>query len=216
MMDEQERERWREAIAAHEAQTDGTASTDPEVLWSALHGDLPAVEARAAIVEGLNAPHGHEELNLFLEMERELEAPVRLVPRSRLQRAVYWGAGLAAAAAVLVLVTRTPAPTPSDSGTVRAGAQVEVTSPADGATLPRRAFALTWSSVAEGCEYTVRASTAGGEVVVDSAVVTDPAFSLSPGVLDTVSGGSMILWQVDFVCDGVSGQSQTFATTVGQ
>lgn len=217
-MDAEQRERWRQAVRDHEAlQSPDARASDPAVLWQAMQGQLPPVQARAAIAEALAGAHGHEELRLYLELERDLGGARSVVPLRRPRAWLYWGGGLAAAAALLVLMMRPAAvPQPPESGAVRAPSSAAVESVVDRATLSREAFELVWSPAGQACTYTVRVSTAGGDVLVASAAVQSPSFRLPPATLAQVSSGGMLLWQVDYVCDGVSGQSRTFSTTVGR
>lgn len=214
MMDSQERDRWRDAIAAFEdgERPSGTAP-EPEVLWSALRGELDPVPSRDAVVNALGSSQGHEELRLFLALEEELGGE-QLAPApagGTVRRLVFGAVAVAAAAAALVWVLR-PAPTlPPEAGTVRAPAEAAVVSTVDGESLPRAAFELRWERVGQDCTYAVRASTPQGVVVTEASGLQATSLTLDP---ETLPAGGKVLWQVDFVCEDRQGQSSTFSTSV--
>lgn len=215
MTDEERRERWRQAIAAHEeASVPDSDGPDPERLWEALAGELEPLAARATIVEGLKGPQGHEEVRLFLELERalELQAP-QPVPRRIPWKTIAVVTTLAAAA--VLLLWRPSPPAPPDPGTLRAPAEETLTTALDGASVPRDAFELRWDSAGEGCTYALRASSVDADVLVDVADLERPSYRIDPARLGGLDDGAKVLWQVDFACDAASGQSRTFSTVIG-
>lgn len=214
MMDSQERDRWRAAVAAFEdAERPPEVGPEPEVLWSALQGELDAVPSREAVVKALGSSQGHEELRLFLALEEELgqEAPAPAPATGRVRRLVFVVGTLAAAAAALIWMLRPPpAPLPEE-GTIRAPAEAAMQSALDGESLPRDAFELRWDSAGEACTYDLRASTAQGVLLTEEFGLSEPSLTL-----DAVSlpAGGKVLWQVDFMCEERRGQSSTFSTSV--
>ncbi len=216
MMGARDREQWRKAIAAHE---DAAAVTEdapePERLWEALSGELDALDARDVLVRGLRSGQGHEELRLFLELERALEVePPMEAPRRIPGRWVGGVVVLAAAALVWLLVSRPSKPPVPDSGVIRAPVSDQLDTKLDGSTLPRDAFELRWNEAGEQCTYAVRASTSDAHVLVDVEGVASPLLRLTPAQLERVPSGGTVLWQVDFQCEDGRGQSRTFSTAV--
>ncbi|MBV1856876.1 MAG: hypothetical protein KUG77_00595 [Nannocystaceae bacterium] len=216
MMDSQERERWRDAIAAFEdGERPSQTGPEPELLWSALQGELEAVPSREAVLKALSSSQGHEELRLFLALEQELgqelpqEVPAPVTGRVR--RLVFVVGTLAAAAAAMVWMLRPAPPLFPEGGTIRAPAQAVMESPLDGQSLPRDAFELRWEPGGEGCTYDLRASTAQGVLLIEARGLTQPSRMLDAQSLPTQG---RVLWQVDFVCEDRRGQSITFSTSV--
>lgn len=213
-MDSQERERWRDAVAAFE---DGERSSEtdpqPEVLWSALSGELDHVQSREALVTALGSSQGHEEVGLFLALEQELgqEAAAPEPARGRVRRLVFVVGALAAAAAALIWMLRPPPLPLPEAGTIRAPSEAALQSELHGEPLPRDAFELRWEDMGEGCTYGVRASTAEGVLVTEVVGLTEPTLTLVP---DSLPAQGKVLWQVDFVCEARRGQSSTFSTSV--
>jgi len=217
MMESQERDRWRDAIAAFE---DGERPPEPpeevpepDVLWSALQGELDAAPSREAVVKALGSSQGHEELRLFLALEQELgqEAPAPAPATGRVRRLVFVVGTLAAAAAALIWMLRPPQLPLPEAGTIRAPAEAAMRSALDGESLPRDAFELRWDSEGEGCTYDLRASTADGVLLTEVFDLGEPSLTLDAVSLPV---GGRVLWQVDFVCEERRGQSRTFSTTV--
>lgn len=214
MMDSQERERWRDAVAAFEdSERPSEIGPEPEVLWSALQGELDAVPSREAVVKALGTSQGHEELRLFLALEEELgqQAPAPAPAAGNVRRLVFVAATLAAAAAALVWILRPPPVPLPEAGTIRAPAEAAVQSELHGGSLPRDAFELRWESVGDGCTYDVRASTVEGALLGEVFDLTEPSLRLDP---ESLPAQGKVLWQVDFVCEQRRGQSTTFSTSV--
>lgn len=214
MMDPQERERWRDAVAAFEdGERPAEVGPEPGVLWSALQGELDPVPSREAVVKALGSSHGHEELRLFLALEEELgqEAPAPAPATGRVRRLVFVVGTLAAAAAALVWVLRPPPVPLPEAGTIRAPAEAAMQSALDGESLSRDAFELRWESAGEACTYDLRASTAQGVVVAEAFGLSEPSLTLEA---ESLPAQGKILWQVDFVCEDRRGQSSTFSTSV--
>lgn len=214
MMESQERERWRDAVAAFEdGERPPEVGPEPEALWSALQGELETVPSREAVVKALGSSQGHEELRLFLALEQELgqEAPAPAPATGSVRRLVFVVGTLAAAAAALIWMLRPPPLPLPEAGTIRAPAEAAMQSALDGGSLPRDAFELRWDSVGEECTYDLRASTAEGVLLTEVFGLSEPSLTL-----DAVSlpAGGRVLWQVDFVCEERRGQSSTFSTSV--
>ncbi len=215
MIDAEVRARWAKAVADHEdASPPAEVPPDVETVWSALSGELDPVRARSVLTEALASPQGHEELRLFLELEREFDVEPAVPMRGRVRVLVAAGAVLAAAAAVWLVVRAPVQPVPSDPGTIRAPQTASLATTLDGEALPRDGFALTWSPPGQGCVYTVRASTEDARVITEITGLQEPRHRLSADLLREVSSGSRVLWQVDFSCGDERGQSRTFATKV--
>lgn len=212
MIDPQERERWRDAIAAFEdGERPSQTAPEPEVLFSALRGELDAVPSREAVVKALASAQGHEELRLFLALEQELGLQAPAPTPGRVRRLVFVVGTLAAAAAALVWMLR-PAPTPlPEAGTIRAPAEAAMQSALDGASLSRGAFELRWEPAGDGCTYDLRASTAQGVLLTEAFDLVEPSLTLDA---ESLPAGGKVLWQVDFVCGERRGQSSTFTTSV--
>ncbi len=216
MIDPQERERWRDAIAAFEdGERPPQTGPEPDVLFSALQGELESVPSREAVVKALASSQGHEELRLFLALEQELglqaPAPKPAPAPGRVRRLVFVVGTLAAAAAALVWMLR-PAPTPlPEAGTIRAPAEAAMQSALDGASLSRGAFELRWEPAGDGCTYDLRASTAQGVLLTEAFDLVEPSLTLDA---ESLPAGGKVLWQVDFVCGERRGQSSTFTTSV--
>lgn len=214
MMDSQERERWRDAVAAFEdSERPSEIGPEPEVLWSALQGELDAVPSREAVVKALGTSQGHEELRLFLALEEELgqQAPAPAPAAGNVRRLVFVAATLAAAAAALVWILRPPPVPLPEAGTIRAPAEAAVQSELHGGSLPRDAFELRWEPVGDGCTYDVRASTVEGALLGEVFGLTEASLRLDP---ESLPAQGKVLWQVDFVCEQRRGQSTTFSTSV--
>lgn len=214
-MESEERERWRDAVAAFEDRERPPAEEGPkpDVLWSALQGELDAVPSREAVVNALGSAQGHEELRLFLALEQELgrEAAVPAPAAGRVRRLVFVAGTLAAAAAALIWMLRPPPLPIPETGTIRAPAEAGMQSALDGESLPREAFELRWNPVAQGCTYDLRASTAQGVVLTEAFGLSEPSATLDA---ESLPAEGKVLWQVDFVCGERRGQSSTFSTSV--
>lgn len=216
---EEEQLRWRAAVQTFEDAQPPNLDDDapePELLWDALHGKLSNADALRATAAALAAPHGHEELRLLIQLERELEVPVATVVEGvRWRRWVVGGVAALAAAVLVALALRPPEPSaPSPGVELRAPATTAVVSHLDGGVLPRDAFELRWDVPGEDCSYALRASTARGDLVAQYRGATEPRWTIESAALAAVPDGEKILWQVDFECGDTSGRSQTFITQV--
>ena len=217
MMDADQQQRWREGIRAFEdAQKPGDEGPDAELLWKALAGDLESVQRREVIASALDGPQGHEEARLFVELQRELAGDAKPAPKAQPSSRAWVAAVVVLAAAALVWVWsgRDAGPPVSDPGAVRAPEDESLSSLVDTQALPRDAFELRWTDLGSDCSYSVRASTAEAEVVVDVARLTAPRHTVPASELAYVPPDGVVFWQVDFECASHSGQSKTFSTAV--
>lgn len=217
MTDDELRARWRAALEVLEdASAAGADEPDPGQLWDALHGELSTAEALRVTSRALAAAQGHEELRLLIELDRELAPPVAAVVERRSWRGWAIGGAVALAAAILIALVLRPnaPPDPSEGVDLRAPSTVAFVSEVDGAALPRKNFELTWAAPGEECTYTLRASTARGDLISRGRGSTEPRWTLEPDALAAVPDGGQVLWQVDFDCSDVTGRSQTLITRI--
>lgn|GEM_PF-1901828 len=190
---------------------------DPELLWRAYQGELPAAQAVDVIDAAAREPGGHEELALLVALHDELGATgtPKEAPTSR----GWMIAAVAIAAALLVWVLR-----PADPSTEVELGDAEYRSgqpdilrslvPSD-AALPADAFDLRWEGLSGECTYRLRASTAELEVLFDRGGLDEPAVRIPATALADAPSGAIILWQAEVRCeDGRTGRSATHKARV--
>jgi len=182
---------------------------EPETLWAALHGELPA-ERRREVVDHLAAcaPCAED-----WRLAREAAGPL---PAAAPGGAGSWlrGAWLAAAAALAVALgagvfLRLQGPAPAE---YRAGTAGEIRSLlADDARLPRERCRLLWAAPGPGARYEVRVSAEDLSILATVRDVEATELTVPEAALAAVPPGGRILWQVEArLPDGRRVVSRTF------
>lgn len=202
---DQEATRLREAFASLSQGAEGRPDCpEPERLWQAANGDLPAAEIQSLVDHTAGCASCAEDWRMAHELAPKAEPTVAAFPTKRPQpRPTWW---LAAAAALLLALVSAPlwrASTPVDSPeTVRTpGDSVAILSliPDDG-VLSRDDCVLRWSSgPAPVVAYKLLVSTESFEVLTRQEGLEEPTYRVPSEVLRQVPAGGKILWQVEAV-----------------
>ncbi|MEM9558079.1 MAG: hypothetical protein AAGC60_27730 [Acidobacteriota bacterium] len=244
-------ERWRRAFARRSAvdtavdpATDTTPTpVEPDTIWRAVRGELPAAETRALVDRLVDDPELAREWRLAHELVQSLDttdaagsddsvgdregtvsafpvapavdAPRRWRPRAMLAAAAMLFLGLAA-----FLLLDTPEPTPP----IWRGEDVAIESALPAATvLPRDAAELRWRGPEVDDDATVRWSVdVLSETLEPVSRATDldtPHLLLELSRLEPFADGTVLLWRVTARIDTADGEdvvrSTTFRTTLG-
>lgn len=206
---------------------------DPDRLWAALAGELPAEERRALVDHVALCAACAEDWRMAAALQREMREDERQSrPASDAMPTVVAGpwrrmrAPLVAAAAAVVLAVgvglwemeRQPA---EQGEWTQAPVQRSATaphlliSPVAGASLPRDHFELTWSGGPEGTVYDVTVMTGDlTERLHQSRGLTSLEYEVPAAALETVASGDELAWHLVAVLPDGTRRSSTFRTRV--
>lgn len=218
--EDETRERWRDAVRKHEdAQAPDDDPIPPGEIWDALHGKVPSADALNTLVAHFASAQGHEELAVWRALEDQLGIAAAAAPESDnvVSRPWFWAAVALAAAILVALVAWPPPPAEPQPGIEYREPDAPTLSAtvAAGASLPRKAFALSWDPPGQQCTYLVRVSTAAPKLITEVRELGEPSFTVPPADLAGVPSGADVLWQVEFACaGGLRGRSRTFINPV--
>ena len=199
--------------SAHARPTE--ACPEPERLWAACHGELPATETRDVVDHTAACAVCAEAWRLAIEID-DVPAGAREVS-SRAWK--VWG-GLAAAAAVAALallgLQQIRRPGEPEAPVFRESEQTGVRAlVSEDRPLPRERCLLRWSSPVEGARFDVHVATEALAVVAQARGLTEAEFLVPVGALDGLPPGAKLLWQVESVSpDGERIESRTFIATL--
>lgn len=174
---------------------------EPERIWAALRGDLPAPERRDLVLHTARCPACAEDFRLAADLLEEAGERMPEVRDEPVPIRTRWLSGLAAAAAVLVavgLVWRLGEAPPQPVH--RTGEEALVHSLLEpGQALPRDHFLLRWSGP-EGARYTVSVTTYPDlELVVRAHSLEATELLIAAKDLAPLAPGARLLWQVEAV-----------------
>ncbi len=187
---------------------------EPERLWDAAAGQLPATQARQLVDHTASCPSCAEAWRLARELGRHAREG-RPAVGSALSRGGWRWAAAAAAAVVLALVgvqlwwTRPVGGPPAeyrdpDIETIRSLLT-------DGAFLPREEFRLRWEAPPDAARFDVLVMTEELEVISRTRGLETPEYRVPDAQLEALPPGTRVLWQVEAVLeDGGSAVSPTF------
>jgi hypothetical protein len=187
----------------------------PELIWSAVHRELPAAERLAIVDHVADCPACAEAWRLAHEI-----APLEASTAPSNRRATWRrSAGLqAAAAAVLVagLVAAILMLRPTTAPEVRdPGAAVLRSELGEGAALARDDFRLRWSGGPRGSRYDLTVTTRELDVVVDVRGLEHAEYRIDPARLASLPAGTRLLWRVIARApDGLTAASPSFEVSV--
>lgn len=228
-LDPAEVARLRETFADGSGRPEPEACPEPDRLWEAVAGELPADELRTVVDHLAACPDCSEEWRLALAVRREAEEEARrhepaaapFAPSARWGgRARRW----AAAAAVAVIgvglagVWWSRQGGPGEPIVYRQGEEVAIESLLpEGEPLSRDEPVLRWSAGPEGSTYGVLVSTedplAGS--LAEAAGLAEPEYRIPAEALDGLPSGARILWQVEATtAEGQQITSPTFISTI--
>jgi hypothetical protein len=212
-----ELERLRQAFASLEGRAPGPGCPEPERLWSAARGELPAEVVRPLVRHLVECGACAEAWRLALEVEPRPAQPSAAVARRAPPRlsGMGWGAlaaGMAVALAASVVLRQQPEGRPG----FREGARNDIRSLiSEVDPLPRTRCVLRWSPGPEGTTYNVQVATERLEKVSEARGLRAAAYQVPPGALGSLSSGAKLLWRVEAVApDGGRATSATFLARV--
>jgi hypothetical protein len=217
--DAQQLERLRAAFAAPGPAPDPQSCPSPETLWSAVQGELPPQQMRAAVEHIALCPACAEDWRLAAELSRQQATTVATVPGRVLQgrfgrwRPLAAAAALAAGLLIAVGLHHTGQPGPQEPAYREAQhAGIRSLLP-EGQALPRQAAVLRWSPLAGAVSYDVQVSTQDLQTVAAAKGQTAAEYRIPASALAALPPGAKLLWQVDAVRpDGTHETSPTFTT----
>ena len=195
MTDDLKLEALRAAFIAADEAAPAVAAADLDAIQRALDGELGAQE-RSKLIERLSAEPGLAAAwRLALELRNGLEsAPANFTRRTWIAR----NRTLLAAAAVVVatvagLWLRAPSPPVERAPSLPA----IVSRLAEGATLPRERFELTWQSPFDAASFDVDVLDADLRVLFRARGLTAARATVPATALAGLSAGSDVLWRVE-------------------
>ena len=212
-----ELDRLRRAFASLEGRAPGPGCPEPERLWSAARGELPAEVVRSLVGHLVECGACAEAWRLALEVEPRAAQPSAVASRPappRLSR-IGWGAlaaGMTVALAASVVLRQPPERPPG----FREGTRNDIRSLiSEKEALPRARCVLRWSPGPEGTTYNLQVATERLEKVSEARGLTAAAYQVSPRALGSLSSGAKLLWRVEAVApDGARVTSATFVARV--
>ena len=187
---------------------------EPDQIWAALRGDLPAPARREVVLHTARCPACAEDFRLAADL---VEAAGERMPGAQEKPAstwIWWLRGLAAAAAMVLVAVGLAGrfgdaqPQPVH----RAGEEELIRSLLEpGQTLPRDNFLLRWSGP-EGALYHVEVTTYPDlELVTRERGLETTELLITPEDLVSLPPGARLLWQVEAVLpDGTHLDSHSF------
>jgi Putative zinc-finger len=225
-IDDDEVARLRRAFAA--GGPPAGACVAPEVIWSAVNGELPPAEVREVIAHLATCPACAEDWHLAVafrdESERSEAAVNAPAKRSRPDRHLQLlKAGALAATLALavglgyVAFDQHGARRGVDRGAERGQeAALQSLIPSNQA-LPLDAFVLRWKPTVAGATYDVEVSGEDLQVIASAAGLTEPEYRVAPESLAALPAGSQVFWQVSArLPDGHHLTSATYTTRILQ
>jgi hypothetical protein len=210
-MNEQQVERLRAAFATlADGQVGGEDLPDPEIIWRAVHGELPPGETAALVERAARCPQTAEAWRLARQLAAEVEPaqPARITRFPIRQR---WVLALAATIVVAVatpLLLRSPhRPVFREGPGVTIETTIEESQP-----LPRDAFLLRWTPLRPGATYRIFVADQDLEPVFEAADLDEPTFLVPSPSLARLPAGALVLWRVEATLpDGSTVRSATFS-----
>ncbi len=211
-------ESLRQAFASRsEKVLAGDRCPEPDRIWAALRGDLPAPERRGVVLHTARCPACAEDFRLAAQLA---EAAGERMPRARDESATtwtWWTRGFAAAAAVVLVAVGLGRLGDTPPPVHRTGEEELIRSLlVPGQTLPRDDFLLRWSGP-EGARYDVEVTTYPElELVARARSLEATELLVAQEDLAGVPPGARLLWQVEAVLpDGSTSPSSSFDVRVG-
>lgn len=201
---------------------------DPDRLWAALAGELPAEERRALVDHVALCAACAEDWRMAAALRREMrederqsrpasDAPTVVVGPWRRMRAPLVAAAAAVVLAVGVGLWQMEMQPGQEQGWVepahRGATTEEITSAIDGEALPRDEFVLTWSGGPEGAVYNLTVMSQDlSDLLVSEQGLTTLEYRVSAEKLDPVATGDPVAWRVEALSPDGERQSSTFRT----
>jgi hypothetical protein len=209
--------RWRAAFAEPDAVPDPASCPEPETLWSAVRGELPAQQMGEVLDHVAACAACAEDWRLAAEINRQEEraaiGPGKVIPgRFGQWRPLAAAAALAAGLLIAVGVYRVHQPVQEPTYREVHHAGIRSLLP-EGQALPREAAVLRWSPLAGAVSYDVQVSTEDLRAVATAKGQTGTEYRIPPSALAGLPAGARLLWQVEAVrADGTRENSPTFIT----
>ncbi|MBZ4399741.1 hypothetical protein K8640_16500 [Myxococcus sp. XM-1-1-1] len=227
-------ERLRAVVRGEDAPEDASSPVDPDLIWRAVSGELPAEERRAVVERVAADPAWAAAWRLAHELNRASRRSTsderddgqgfrarRSRGRARDERRFrfawsrpMWGAVATAALVLVVVAVRLPedADAPNLRGRDTAGLVSRV--PED-APLRRNDCVLRWSGGVEGTRWSVRLSTEDLGWVHRADSLEQSEYRVPESVLAPLKSGTKLLWQVEArLPEGQVLRSATFVNRV--
>ncbi|MCP3064229.1 hypothetical protein LXT21_36195 [Myxococcus sp. K38C18041901] len=227
-------ERLRAVVRGEDAAEEAGSPVDPDLIWRAVSGELPAEERRAVVERVAADPAWAAAWRLAHELNRasrQSSSDEREDLRgsrargsggaSRDERRFrfawsrpLWGA--VATAALVLVVVAVKLPEDSDAPNLRGQDTAGLVSrvPED-AALRRNDCVLRWSGGAEGTRWSVRLSTEDLRWVHRADSLEKSEYRVPEAVLAPLEAGTKLLWQVEArLPDGQVLRSATFVNRV--
>ena len=212
-----ELDRLQRAFASLEGRSPGPGCPEPERLWSAARGELPAHVVRPLVLHLVECGACAEGWRLAREVEPRLVPAPAVAARPVPARPswTFWGAlaaGMTVALAASVVLHQQPERTPG----FREGTRNDIRSLVpESDALPRDRCVLRWSPGPEGTTYNLQVATERLEKISEARGLTSAAYQVPPPVLASLPSGAKLLWRVEAVApDGARATSATFVARV--
>ena len=212
-----ELDRLRRAFASLESRAPGPGCPEPERLWAAARGELPADVVRPMVLHLVDCGACAEAWRLAREVEPLRAQPPAVVARPARGRPswTFWGAlaaGMTVALAASVVLHQPSERTPG----FREGTRIDIRSLVpEGDALPRTGCVLRWSPGPEGTTYNLQVATERLEKISEARGLTSAAYQVPPQALGSLPSGAKLLWRVEAVApDGARATSATFVSRV--
>lgn len=223
MSEDQELQRLRRALTA--AGGDTTADCPhPDRIWAAAHGELPHRELAALAHHAAVCPLCLPAWRLARELAAaqaqpatEVAAKAPRTPDAAGEAASpwawgwrLWAPGLAAAAFLIAMLVLVPF---GRQGPTQRGGDHAIGSRVETESLPRDAFTLRWTPVAD-TRYTIEVS-AGLSLLDQATDLERPEHTVKPERLEDLPAGTAVRWQVRAAGEGGrSRSSPVFVTRI--
>jgi hypothetical protein len=208
-------DRLRRAFASLEGRAPGAGCPEPERLWSAARGELPADVVRPLVLHLVECSACAEAWRLAREVEpRPAQRPVVVArPAPARPSWTFWGtlaAGITVALAASVVLNRQPERT---SG-FREGTRSDIRSLVpESVALARDRCVLRWSPGPEGTTYNVQVATERLEKISEARGSKSATYQVPAQALGSLPSGAKLLWRVEAVApDGTRATSATFVS----
>lgn len=197
----------RQAFAAGAGAPATEGCPDPDRIYAAVRGRLPADETRDLVDHVAVCPECAEAWRLAVAFEEEAasggESAAPGKRGSHPARPAWW----ATAAAVLVAVVAagvwwSTGPGAGEAPVYRAGGEEEIRSLVlEDDPLPREDAVLRWTAVPEGgseeTTYDILVSTEDLDPVAEASELQEPRYRIAPDTLEGVPSGADLLWRVE-------------------
>ena len=212
-----ELDRLRRAFASLEGRAPGPGCPEPERLWAAARGELPAEVVRPLVLHLVECGACAEAWRLAREVEPRLAQPRAVDARPAPARPswTFWGAlaaGMTVALAASVVLHQPSERTPG----FREGTRIDIRSLVpESDALPRARCVLRWSPGPEGTTYNLQVATERLEKISEARGLTAAAYQVPEQALSALPSGAKLLWRVEAVApDGARATSATFVARV--